>query len=349
MFVSANANIVERVATAMAPHPQRLTVTRRAWPLARPLTTADGVETAVDVVVAELSDVEARGRGEGVPLRRYGESIDSVVAALDAMKGAVFSGLNRDTLQHAMPPGAARNALDCAFWDIDAKRAYRSVAELAGLGAATPVVTAITLAWIRRTGWRRWRRPIAPGILLRLELGGDGDVERVQAVRHAAPAARLIVDANERWTERQLGEYMPMLSDCRVQLIEQPLPADADDALARLALPIPLCADESCRTVADLDRLDGKYAAINIKLDKAGGLTEALALAAEAKRRGLRIMVSGEIGTSLGVAPALLVAQLAEMVDLGGPLFLASDRFPGLRYEDSTIHPGEPNFWGGAG
>jgi L-alanine-DL-glutamate epimerase-like enolase superfamily enzyme len=168
----------------------------------------------------------------------------------------------------------------------------------------------------------------------------------VRAVRHAAPASRLIVDANERWNEPQLSEFMPALAGFRVELIEQPLPADADDALARVKHPIPLCADESCRTLADLDRLDGKYQAVNIKLDKAGGLTEALALAAEAKRRGFRIMVGGTIGTSLAIAPALLVAQQAEIVDLDGPLLLASDRFSGLRYDGSTIHPPDPNFWG---
>jgi L-alanine-DL-glutamate epimerase-like enolase superfamily enzyme len=333
----------------MAPHPQRLTVTRRAWPLARPLVTAHGVQTAVDVVVAEISDVESRGRGEGVPMQRFGESIDSVVATLEAMKGAISSGLDRDTLQSALPAGAARNALDCAFWDMDAKRAYRSVAELAGLGAVAPVVTACTLGFdtpdkMAETAAAHRSRP-----LLRLELGGEGDAERVQAVRQAAPAARLIVDAAERWDERQLAAFMPALLDCRVQLIEQPLPAGADDALAGLALPIPICADESCRTVGDLDRLDGKYAAVTIKLDKAGGLTEALALAAEAMRRGLRIIVGGVVGTSLGIAPALLVAQQAEMADLDGPLFLASDRAPGLRYEGSTIHPAEASFWGGAG
>lgn len=331
----------------MAPHPQRLTVTRRAWPLARPITTAHGVETTVNVVVAEISDVESRGRGEAVPLQRYGETIDSVVAALEAMKGAIYSGLNRDTLQNALPPGAARNALDCAFWDMDAKRAYCSVAELAGLGAVTPVVTAFTLdfdtpdkmaeqAAINRT------RP-----LLKLALGGDGDVERIRAVRQAAPTARIIVDANESWNEAQLGEFMPALSDLRVELIEQPLPADADDALAHLQRPIPLCADEACRTLADLDRLDGKYQAISIKLDKAGGLTEALALAAEAKRRGLRIMVSGLIGTSLGIAPALLVAQQAHIVDLDGPLHLAVDRGAQLRYDGSTIYPADAKLWGG--
>ncbi len=333
----------------MAPHPQRLTVTRRAWPLARPLTTAHGVETTVDVAVVEISDVESRGRGECVPLRRYGESIDSVVAALDAMKGAVLRGLDRDALQHAMPPGAARNALDCAFWDMDAKRAYRSVAELAGLRAVPPLVTAFTVAFDTPDKMAEQAAANRTRPLLKLELGGDGDVERVRAVRQAAPAARIVVDAQESWSEAQLGEYMAMLVDLRVALIEQPLPADGDDALARLQHPIPLCADESCRTRADLDRLDGKYSAINIKLDKAGGLTEALALAEEAKRRGLRIMVGGVISTSLGIAPALLVAQQADIVDLDGPLRLAVDRAAGLRYDGSTICPADPKLWGGPG
>ncbi len=333
----------------MAPHPQRLTVTRRAWQLARPFTTAHGVENTVDVVVAEIADGEGRGRGEGVPLRRYGESIDSVVAALDAMKGAVFSGLDRDTLQHALPPGAARNALDCAFWDLNAKRAYRSVGELAGLDAVRPLMTAFTIAFDTPEKMAELAAVNRTRPLLKLELGGDGDLERVRAVRQAAPAARLIVDANESWNERQLGEYMPMLIDLRVALIEQPLPADADDALARLERAIPLCADESCRTLVDLDRLDGKYQAMNIKLDKAGGLTEALALAAEAKRRGLRIMVGGVISTSLGIAPALLVAQQAEIVDLDGPLRLALDRGAGLRYDGSTICSADPKLWGGPG
>ena len=333
----------------MAPHPQRLTVGRRAWPLARPLMTAHGVKTTVDVVVAEISDVESRGRGESVPLRRYGESIDSVVAAVDAMKGAVFSGLNRETLQHALPPGAARNALDCAFWDIDAKRAYLSVAELAGLGAVPPLLTAFTIAFDTPDKMAEAAAANRTRPLLKLELGGDGDVERVRAVRQVAPAARLIIDANESWNELQLREYMPMLIDLRVALIEQPLPADADNALARFERPIPLCADESCRTLADLDRLDGKYEAINIKLDKAGGLTEALALAEAAKRRGLRIMVGGVISTSLGIAPALLLAQRAEIVDLDGPSRLALDRGAGLKYDGSTIRPPDPKLWGGPG
>jgi L-alanine-DL-glutamate epimerase-like enolase superfamily enzyme len=309
--------------------------------------TPQGMETTVDVVVAEISDVESRGRGEGVPLRRYGETIDSVVAALEAMKAAITSGLDRDTLQTALPPGAARNALDCAFWDMDAKRAYRSVAELAGLGAMTPVMTAFTLALDAPDKMAEQAAANRTRPLLRLVFSGGGDVERVQAVRQAAPASRLIVDVNESWNAAQLREYIPALVDLRVELIEQPLPADADDALARLELPIPLCADESCRTLADLDRLDGKYQAINIKLDKAGGLTEALALAAEAKRRGLRIMVGGTISTSLGIAPALLLARQADIVDLDGPLHLALDRGAGLRYDSGMIQPADPKLWGG--
>jgi L-alanine-DL-glutamate epimerase-like enolase superfamily enzyme len=220
------------------------------------------------------------------------------------------------------------------------------VAELAGLGAVTPVVTAFTIALDTPEMMAELAAVNRARPLLKLKLSGDGDVERVRAVRRAAPASRLIVDANESWNEAQLKEFMPALVDCRVGLIEQPLPADADDALARLEFPIPLCADESCRTRADLDRLSGKYQAVNIKLDKAGGLTEALALAAEATRRGFRIMAGGVIGTSLGIAPALLLAQQAEIVDLDGPLHLASDRVPGLRYDGSTIHPPDGNFWG---
>ncbi len=301
----------------------------------------------MDVVVAEISDTDSRGRGECVPQPRYGESVDSVVAALEAMKGAIASGLARDTLQSAMPPGAARNALDCAFWDMDAKRAYCSVADLAGFGALTPVVTAITLDFDTPHKMAEQAAAHRTRPLLRLELGGDGDIDRVQAVRKAAPAARLIVDARERWSETQLHDFMPALIDCRVGLIEQPLLARADDALALLGSPIPICADESCRTVADLDRLDGKYQAVCVKLDKVGGLTEALSLAADAKRRGLRVMVGGRIGTSLGVAPALLVAQGAEFVDLDGPLRLAVDRGAGLRYDGSTIQPADPKLWGG--
>jgi L-Ala-D/L-Glu epimerase len=338
---------VKRIGIDMAPHPQRLSVTRRAWQLARPLTTASGVVTSIDVAVAEISDGDSRGRGEAVPLPCYGESIDSVLATLNGMKDAVVSGLNRDTLQTAMPPGAARNALDCAFWDFDAKRAYSRVADMAGIGAEKPVATAFTLTRDTPDTMAELAAAHRAWPMLRLELGGDGDADRVQAVRQAAPTTRLIVDADGSWSDSQLSALMPVLLDARVELIEQPLAADADGALAQSNQAIPFCADESCRSLQDLDRLDGKYRAVNVKLDKVGGLTEALALAAEARKRGLQLLVGSPIGTSLGIAPALLVAQQADIVDLSGPLLLASDRVPGLRFDGSTIHPPEAKVWGG--
>ena len=330
----------------MAPSPQRLTVTRRAWPLAQPFAISRGSRTAAEVVVVEISDGDARGRGECVPYPRYGESVDSVVKAIEAMKGTVFSGLDRNELQHAMPPGAARNALDAAFWDLDAKRAYRSVAEMAGIGALKPVVTAYTLSLDTpgRMGEAAAAHRTRP--LLKLKLTGDGDIERVRAVRRNAPQARLIVDANEGWTVAHFRELAPALAEFGVELIEQPLPAGHDDALADLPHPIPVCADESCHTAVDLDRLAGKYDAVNIKLDKTGGLTEALALAAAAQAHGFKIMVGCMIGTSLAMAPAMLIAQQASVVDLDAPLLLAADRVPGLRYDGSTVYPPEPALWG---
>ncbi|HEX2151801.1 MAG TPA: N-acetyl-D-Glu racemase DgcA, partial [Stellaceae bacterium] len=265
---------------------------------------------------------------------------------LEAMKGAVFSGLDRHELQRTMPPGAARNALDCAFWDLDAKRDGVRAADLAGITAMRPVVTAYTLSLDtpERMGEAAASQRHRP--LLKLKLSGDGDIERVQAVREAAPAARLIVDPNEGWRERHLAEVMPALAEFGVVLIEQPLPAGADDALASVPHPIPVCADEACHTTEDLDHLAGKYDAVNIKLDKTGGLTEALALAAAARERGFTIMVGCMIGTSLAMAPAMLIATQAEIVDLDAPLLLAADRVPGLRYDGSTVYPPEPVLWG---
>jgi L-alanine-DL-glutamate epimerase-like enolase superfamily enzyme len=330
----------------MAPSPQRLRVFRQSWPLAQPFAISRGSRTTAEVVVAEIFDGDFRGRGECVPYPRYGESVDDVVRALEGMAGAVFSGLDREALQAAMPPGAARNALDAAFWDLDAKRADCRAAELAGLGPLLPVVTAYTLSLdtperMAAAALAQRHRP-----LLKLKLTGDGDVERVRAVRHAAPASRLIVDANEGWSERHLIEVMPALAGFGVELIEQPLPAGADDALAHVPHPIPVCADEACHTSADLDGLAGKYDAVNIKLDKSGGLTEALALAEAAASRGFVIMVGCMIGTSLSMAPAFIVAQRAAFVDLDAPLLLASDRAHGLRYDGSTLYPPEPALWG---
>ncbi|HEX3952241.1 MAG TPA: N-acetyl-D-Glu racemase DgcA [Stellaceae bacterium] len=319
---------------------------RQSWPLAQPFTSSRDSKTTADVVIAELFDGDSRGRGECVPYPRYGESVDSVVKALEGMASKVFSGLDRMELQSAMPPGAARNALDAAFWDIDAKRDYCSVTQLVGIAPLKPVVTAYTLSLDtpQRMGEAAAQHRTRP--LLKLKVTGEGDLERVQAVRRNAPASRLIVDANEGWSAAQFAELSPLLAELGVELIEQPLPADADDALAELPHPIPVCADEACHTRADLDRLEGKYDAVNIKLDKTGGLTEALALAAEAQRRGFAMMIGCMIGTSLSMAPATLLAQQAKIVDLDAPLLLASDRAQALRYDGSTLYPPEPALWG---
>jgi L-Ala-D/L-Glu epimerase / N-acetyl-D-glutamate racemase len=330
----------------MAPSPQRLTVSRRSWPLAQPFAISRGSKTTADVVVAEIFDGDFCGRGECVPYPHYGETVDSVVAGLEAMKGAVFSGLDRDALQHAMPPGAARNALDAAFWDIEAKRDDRRAADIAGIGPLRPLVTAYTLSLDtpQRMGEAAAAQRARP--LLKLKLTGDGDLERVRAVRENAPASRLIVDANEGWTPRHFETLAPGLAKLGVELIEQPLPAGDDAALAELPHPIPVCADESCHTADDLDGLVGKYEVINIKLDKAGGLTEALLLAKAARARGFSLMVGCMIGTSLAMAPAMLVAQQASVVDLDAPLLLAADRNQGLRYEGSLVYPPDPALWG---
>lgn len=332
----------------MAPHPQKLTITRRAFPLARPLTTPQGTVTTVDVVVADISDGDSRGRAEGVPILRFGESIESVVAAIEAMKGAVSGGLNRETLQRALPPGAARNALDCALWDIDAKRAYCAVADLAGVGAVAPVATAVTVPFDTAEAMAERAAAHRTRALLKLELGGEGDEARIQAVRSAAPACRMIVDGNEGWDAARLAALMPLLLDCRVELIEQPLPAGADDALAGIAHPIPFCADESCRTRDDLDGIAGKYEAITIKLDKAGGLTEALAMADRARALGLGVMAGCMVCGSLSIAPHLWVAAQADACDLDGPWWLAQDRPGGCRVESGVLYPPQSGFWGDA-
>jgi L-alanine-DL-glutamate epimerase-like enolase superfamily enzyme len=325
---------------------RRLTVARESWPLAAPFAISRGSRTVAEVVVAEINDGRVRGRGESVPYAHYGETVAGVVAAIEDMRGAVADGLDRAALLQAMPPGAARNALDAALWDFEAKTSGNSAARLAGVGRLRPLVTAYTLGLdtperMATAAAEHRDRPV-----LKLKLTGDGDLARVSAVRQGAPAAELIVDANEGWSERHFTELAPALAELGVALIEQPLPAGSDDALAELPHPVPVCADEACHTRADLDRLAGKYDAVNIKLDKTGGLTEALALAAAAERQGFRIMVGCMIGTSLAIAPAVLVAQSAQIVDLDGPLLLARDRQPGLRYDGSTLYPPTPALWG---
>jgi L-alanine-DL-glutamate epimerase-like enolase superfamily enzyme len=325
-----------------------LSVTAEQWPIAGDFRISRGSKTEAAVVVAELNDGEKRGRGECVPYARYDESVEGVVTALEAMRDALSRGLDRAALQRAMPPGAARNALDCAFWDLEAKRSGKSIDELTGAGAPRPLVTAYTISLGAPDAMAEAAARAAARPLLKIKLGGgDGqDASRIAAVRRAAPNAKLIVDANEGWAADNLANNLASCADADVALIEQPLPADADGALATIKHPVPICADESVHDRASLAALGKRYDAINIKLDKAGGLTEALAMAAEAKQLGLDIMVGCMVATSLSMAPAMFVAQHARFVDLDGPLLLARDRAPGLHYEGSTIHPPQRALWG---
>ena len=323
-----------------------LSVRIERWPLAGVFAISRGSKTEAVVVVAELSDGTHRGRGESVPYARYGETSDGIVAAIEALRPMLRRGLGRAALQRAIPAGAARNALDCAYWDVNAKRAGRRVHELAGLGVPGPLTTAYTISLGSAAAMAAAAEQAAWRPLLKVKLGGDDDGTRIGAVRRAAPRAQLIVDANEGWNLDNFKANLAACADAGVTLIEQPLPEGRDEALARIKHPVPVCADESVHDRASLDALTGKYDAVNIKLDKAGGLTEALALAAEAERRGFAVMVGCMVATSLAMAPAMLVAQRARWVDLDGPLLLASDRADGLRYEGSLVYPPDPVLWG---
>jgi L-Ala-D/L-Glu epimerase / N-acetyl-D-glutamate racemase len=317
------------------------------WPLANPFTISRGSKTEAVVVTVELRDGGHRGRGECVPYARYGETPERVVAAIEALRPALRQGLDRGALQAAMPAGAARNALDCAFWDLAAKQTGRHTYELAGLVAPKPLVTAYTISLAAPDAMAQAAAKAAGRPLLKVKLGGgEADGERIAAVRRAAPKAELIVDANEGWSSDNLAQNLRACADAGVTLIEQPLPEGRDDALGHIQRPIVVCADESVHDRASLGALAGKYDAINVKLDKSGGLTEALALAAEAERVGFALMVGCMVATSLAMAPAVLVAQPARIADLDGPLLLAKDREEGLRYDGSFIYPSEPALWG---
>ena len=325
-----------------------LSLTARAerWPIAGTFTIARGAKTESQVIVAEVSDGVHRGRGECVPYARYGETVAAVTAAIEAMGGPLAAGLTRAALQAAMPAGAARNALDCALWDVEAKQSRRPAHVLAGLAAPRALVTAFTISLGTPQTMADAAAQAASRKLLKVKLGGAGDPARIAAVRTAAPNAELIVDANEAWRVDNLADNLAACAKAGVTLVEQPLPAGDDTALAQIARPIPVCADESVHDRASLASLAGKYDAVNIKLDKTGGLTEALAMAQEAERLGFSIMVGCMVATSLSMAPAMLLAQRARVVDLDGPLLLARDRENGLRYEGSLVYPPSSALWG---
>ena len=323
-----------------------LRVHAESWPIRGGFSISRGRKTSAEVVLVELRDGEFTGRGECVPYARYGESLDSVIEQVESLRPALRQGMDRGQLQGRLPPGAARNALDCAFWDLEAKRSGCRVGDLLGLSPARPLITAYTLSLDSAEAMHRAAIENADRPLLKLKLGGEGDIERVRAVRKGAPKARLIVDANEGWDTDRYRQLVPELVRLDVEMIEQPLPADTDDGLRSLARPIPVCADESCHTVASLTRIADRYDMINIKLDKAGGLTEALELRTAAETEGLGIMVGCMLATSLAMAPAVLLAQGVAIVDLDGPLLLEHDRRPGLRFDRDRVHPPSRKLWG---
>jgi L-alanine-DL-glutamate epimerase-like enolase superfamily enzyme len=326
---------------------RRLGVVVESWPVTGSFTIARGSRTEATVVVVTILADGRHGRGEGVPYKRYGESVESVVRQVESMRGLIEMGGSREALREALPAGAARNALDCALWDLEAKQAGVPAHVLAGIDRISPVTTCFTISLGEPAEMAAAAIAAADHPILKIKLGGGvGDPARLAAVRAAAPDATLIVDANEGWSEDDLAVQLAACIDACVDLIEQPLPVDNDAALADFTHPIPICADESVHIGADLGALVGRYEAVNLKLDKTGGLTEALQMLAEAERLGLGIMVGCMLGTSLGMAPALLLTPRARFVDLDGPLLLAEDRRDGLIYKDGLVFPASPRLWG---
>lgn len=320
----------------------KLEVRAEQFPLARTFSISRGSRTVADVVTVSATEGEATGVGECVPYARYGESIETVIEAVRSLRLPT----DRSELQECLPPGAARNAVDCALWDLEAKQAGTRVWELAGLANPGPVTTAYTLSLEDPSEMALQAARHADRALLKIKLGGSGDLERLEAVRSGAPTARIIVDANEGWTVSNYEQLIPALLDLGIEMVEQPFPADDDAILGEMERPIPVCADESCHDRTSLARLAGRYDMINIKLDKTGGLTEAIALRDQAREQGFGIMVGCMVGTSLAMAPAVLVAQGAAVTDLDGPLLLAEDRETVLRYDGSEVFPPTGGLWG---
>ncbi|MBB2755412.1 UNVERIFIED_ORG: L-alanine-DL-glutamate epimerase-like enolase superfamily enzyme [Rhizobium aethiopicum] len=326
--------------------PRTLDIQMNSFPIAGTFTIARGAKTAADVITCTLAEDGALGLGECVPYRRYGETMESVFAQIEAARPLIEAGLSRRDLLSAMPPGAARNAVDCALWDLEAKRTGQSVAARLGLADPKPLTTAYTISLGEPEVMAAKAREHAGRALLKVKVGTGDDESRIRAVRAAAPDATIILDANEGWPEAVLERHLDIAAQAGVALVEQPLPAGRDALLAEIRRPLLVCADESVHHTGDLASLADRYDAINIKLDKTGGLTEALAMKAEAERLGFSIMIGCMVGTSLAMAPAVLLAQNADFVDLDGPLLLARDREPGLRYAASLVFPPESMLWG---
>ena len=325
---------------------RHIETTTTSYPIAGSFTISRGAKTTADVVVCQISEGSVAGRGECVPYKRYGESLESVSGAIGSIESELAAGIDRQHLLALLPAGAARNAVDCALWDLEAKLSGRSVARQLGFEEPVALTTAYTISLGDEETMAEQARTWSHRALLKVKVGTEDDRGRIRAVRAAAPGARLILDANEGWTEETIRMHLDVCAECDVALVEQPLAAGRDAVLAGISRTVLICADESVHQSEDLASLRDRYDAVNIKLDKTGGLTEALTMKAEAQRLGFKVMVGCMVGSSLAMAPAVLLAQDADFVDLDGPLLLARDCEPALRYEGSLVYPPERSLWG---
>ncbi|ESX91914.1 N-acetyl-D-Glu racemase DgcA [Mesorhizobium sp. LNJC405B00] len=323
-----------------------ISVEAERFPIAGTFTISRGSKTEAEVITCTISDGDNRGWGECVPYKRYGETMEGVRDATEAMRRQIEGGISRKDLLDAMPAGAARNAIDCALWDLEAKISGVAVADAIHAVPLSALVTAYTLSLGEPEAMAAQARANAGRPLLKVKIGGDNDLARIRAVTEAAPDSRIILDANEGWTDANIIENLAFAAEHGIALIEQPLPAGHDAILRHIAHPVPICADESLHEAKDLEALVGLYDAVNIKLDKSGGLTAALTLRDRARELGFGVMVGCMVGTSLAMAPAVLLAQGADFVDLDGPLLLARDRQPGLVYQGSLVSPPDRMLWG---
>lgn len=326
--------------------PRHLAASTESFPIAGSFTISRGSKTEARVVTCLITDGDHTGAGECVPYARYGETVESVLEEIAAARAAVESGATREELRRAMRAGAARNALDCALWDLGAKRAGEPAWKQICGSEPQPLVTAYTISLGEPDAMAAQTALHAHRALLKVKVGTGDDASRIRAVRAAAPKATIILDANEGWTAKNIARHLEICAEAGIALVEQPLPAGRDEALRGRESKVLICADESVHLASDLEALTDRYDAINIKLDKAGGLTEAIDLRTEATRLGLKVMVGCMVGSSLAMAPAVLLAQGADFVDLDGPLLLARDRDQALRYEDSLVFPPKPSLWG---
>lgn len=324
---------------------RHLETTIAKFPIAGEFRISRGAKTTAEVIVCTIREADFAGRGECVPYKRYGETLDSVEAQIRSLAGDIAAGLGRAELKHRLDAGAARNAIDCALWDLEAKMSGVPVSRRLDL-SPEPLTTAYTISLDEPEKMGAQAAKWAHRALLKVKVGTTDDESRIRAIHAGAPQSVLILDANEGWTKDNLAHHLAVSAECGVALIEQPLPAGHDDLLADIDRPLVICADESAHVTADLASLVGKYDAINIKLDKAGGLTEGLEMKAEAERLGFQIMAGCMVGSSLAMAPAVLLAQGVAFVDLDGPLLLAEDCKPSLRYEASLVYPPERALWG---